>query len=57
MIMSNEVKVFKSCKMTTINKSDMPQVVPPEFSIRDFIPWNNNAIKEARAIGGDTYDG
>lgn len=56
--MNNEnAKVFKCCKMTTISKSDIPQVVPPEFSIKDFIPWNNNAIEEVRAIGGDTYDG
>lgn len=41
----------------TIIKSDMPQVVPSEFSIKDIKSWNNNAIKEVRAIGGDIYDG
>lgn len=56
--MSGEVKVFNSCKITTVNKSDIPQVVPPEFSIKDIKSWNNNAIKEVRAIkGGDSNDG
>lgn len=43
--------------LKTISKSDMPQVVPPEFSIKDIKSWNNNAIKEVMAIGGDIYDG
>lgn len=42
----------------TISKIDMPQVVPPEFTINDFKSWNNNAIREIRTIkGGDSNDG
>lgn len=58
MIMSNEVKVFKSCKITTVDKRDISQIVPPEFNIKNLMSRTNNAIEEVRAIkGGDNYDG
>lgn len=57
--MSNEnAKVFKRCKMTTINKSDMPQVVPSEFSTNDLKSWSDKAIQELRYLRGcDSHDG
>lgn len=48
--MSQDVITIKHCETPIVNKNDILQVVPPEFTIKDLIPWNNKAIELVRGI-------
>lgn len=48
--MSQDVITIKRCEMPIINKNDILQVVPPEFTLKDLIPWNNKAIELVRGL-------
>lgn len=43
--MSSDMKILKRCKITVVNKSDMTQVVPPEFTVNDLKSWKDKTIQ------------
>lgn len=52
--MSQDIISIKRCKTPIVNRNDISQVVPSEFTINDLVSWNNKAIEVVRGGKGDS---